>query len=217
MKSSLKFGAMIVACAACAAPAVAGTYKAITVDGDFTDWAGVPIVITDDAADASPIDVATVQIANDASNLYVRINYATPVNPNAGPSIFLAFDTDSNPATGYDIRGAGILGSEAGFQNDFPFDQRAGFNSGTVSAGAGISPYNTLTSSQEYSIARNITYGADGTSVFGNSFRVLVYSDGSASNEITPVGSYTFALVPEPVSLGAALAAGAVFIRRRRV
>lgn len=217
MKSSLKFGTMVLACIACATPALAGTYKSIAVDGDFSDWTGVPIVITDDAFDASPIDVATVQIANDASNLYVRINYATPVNPNAGPSIFLAFDTDSNAATGYDIRGAGILGSEAGFQNDFPFDQRAGFNSGTVSAGAGISPYNAVTSSQEYSIARNITYGADSASVFGNSFRLLVYSDGSASNEITPVGAYTFAVAPEPASLGAAVAAGAVLVRRRRI
>jgi hypothetical protein len=216
MKSSSKFGAALLACSVFGSSAFAGTFKTINIDGDFTDWTGVPVVVTDDAFDASPIDVATIQVANDANNLYLRINYATAVNPNAGPSIFLAFDTDSNPSTGFDIRGAGILGSEIGFQNDFPFDQRNGFNSGSVSAGASINPYNTVTSSQEYSVPRNITYGADGAAVFGNSFRLLSYSDGASSNDITPVGAYSFAVAPEPVSLSAVVGAGIVTMRRRR-
>ena len=108
------------------ASARAGTFKTIAIDGDFTDWAGVPVLASDPTGDGAPIDYGDVQIANDANNLYLRVTYRTAVNPNVSPSSFLSFDTDNNVATGFNIYGDNIVGAEASFQNDFGFEQRTG-------------------------------------------------------------------------------------------
>ena len=197
----------------------AGTLADITIDGSFADWAGVP-VLTTDAADSTAIDIADVQIANDASNLYLRVTYHTAVNPNAAGngSIYLAFDTDNNLATGFNVYGMNVVGSEAGFSNDFPFDQRTGFNVGGLSAGASIAPFSfgvaaNTTTSQEYSIPRNLAFSTDNQPVFGNSFTLMLWTDSSTSIDVTGGIGYTFA-VPEPASL-AVLGLMALAMRRR--
>ena len=81
-----------------AARSDAGTFANIAIDGTFTDWSGVPVLLSD-PSDSTKIDIANVQIANDAANLYLRVTYHTAVNPNTGPSLFLAFDADNNTAT----------------------------------------------------------------------------------------------------------------------
>jgi hypothetical protein len=175
-----------------------GTFTTITVDGSFTDWAGVPVLTSDAAGDGNPIDIADVQIANDADNLYLRVNYHTPVNPNVGPSIYLAFDTDRNVATGFNVYGLSVVGSEAAFQNDFPFEQRTGFNSGSLTAAATISPVDfgdpgNVFSSQEYSIPRNVAYSSDSVPVFGTGFNLMLWTDSGIAADTTIGISYDFA------------------------
>ncbi|MFT3784865.1 MAG: hypothetical protein QM770_01700 [Tepidisphaeraceae bacterium] len=188
---------------ATASPVMAGTFATITPDGDFSDWAGVPVLTADPSGDGDPIDFANIQIANDTANLYLRISYHTPVNPQNNASFanpFLAFDTDNNTATGFNVYGLGAVGSELGYQNDFPFDQRGGFNSGAVNGGAAaISPVDfgnpaSVVTSQEYAIPRTGTYAADGTSIFPNSsFTLLIYGVGGASADVTATIPYSFA------------------------
>ena len=206
-----------------AGAAHAGTAATITIDGDFADWAGIPVLANDPMGDATPIDVATVQLADDADNLYLRVTYHTPVNPNRGPSLFLAFDTDNNVATGFNIYGLNRVGSEAAFQNDFPFEQRTGFNSGPLNKPAIIAPVDfadasSLFTAQEYSIPRDVGYTrAPFGPVFSQSFTLLVWSD-EPSAEATDGIPYTFATaVPEPMSLAALAAASLMAGRRRRM
>jgi len=178
----------------------AGTYANITIDGDFTDWTNVPVRYIDAGGDGSPIDLAGIQLANDTSNLYIHLTYCTAVNPQSGSGVFLAFDTDNNPATGFDIFGLGLVGAEAGWQNDFPFAQSNGvFNSGVIdNGGALISPYFSTTTDQEYAIPRSATYDSNGQLVFaGSSFTLLVYTVDGTADVAGPV-PYTFALPPGP-------------------
>lgn len=183
--------------------ASAGTYANITIDGSFSDWTGVPVLFTDATGDGSPIDLGTIQLANDENNLYIRLTYPTAVNPQGGSGVFLALDNDNNPATGFDVYGLGLVGAEAGWQNDFPFAQSNGvFNTGGLTGGAAsISPYFTTTTEQEYAISRSATFTADGQPVFPNtSFTLLVYTVDGTADVAGPV-AYEFAAVPEPASL----------------
>ena len=99
---------------------------------EFEDWEGIPVALTDPEDNPSAfniIDIKDVQIANDNNLLYIRVSY---YNANSAGA-FLAFDTDQDTATGFDIFGLGLVGSELGYVNDFVFDQRdpAVFNQNT--------------------------------------------------------------------------------------
>jgi hypothetical protein len=174
-----------------------GTYAHIAIDGDFSDWTNVPTVYTGAVGDGAPVGVRTIQMANDESNLYIRLTYYTTVNPNSGSGVYLAFDTDNNLATGFDIYGLGLVGSEAGWQNDTPFAQ----SNGVFSAGVGsitngtalIAPYNVTTSAQEYALPRAATYTAGGGLVFpGSSLSLLVYTTSGSINDVSGPIHYTF-------------------------
>lgn len=178
-------------------------YKNIVVDGSFADWADVPVAMTDPSGDGgSGPDLATLKIANDETNIYLYISYHTAINPNAGPSVLLAFDTDMDVGTGFDVFGLGAVGSEAGWQNDFPFAQESFvFNSGVINGGAAqISPFNNVTTEQEYAIPLSAVYDSSGDPVFtGDEFRLLVYTDPtSVSEHMDPVEYKLAKLVEEP-------------------
>jgi hypothetical protein len=90
----------------------------------FDDWARVPRALTDPADNPSVlnlIDIKDVKIANDNELLYI---YASGHRMRTN-GLYLAFDTDQNVSTGFDIYGLGLVGSELGYVNDFVFDQRA--------------------------------------------------------------------------------------------
>lgn len=193
MKQWLVMGAVW----AFAVSASQAVYKNIVSDGDFSDWADVPVAAVDDSGDndTGP-DLAMLKIANDETNVYLYVAYHAEVNPNAGPSVHLAFDTDQNAGTGFDIFGLGIIGSEAGWANDFPFAQDTGiFNSGGISGGAAqIAPFYALTFEQEYAIPLSAVYVSGGAQVFpGTSFDLMVYTDPTGTNEHISVVSYTLA------------------------
>lgn len=206
------------------APAMAGTYRTITIDGDFSDWDGVPILTTDTIGGSSPFGFTALYAANDDDYLYIRVvfNASYDVNTlNGGPSIYVSLDNDNNASTGWDIFGYGVLGSEAGWQNDFPFAQsNASFNSGSLTDGAiGIAPYFSNTTEQEMRISRSAVFNSDSMTIFPNdTFALGVYADASNS-PLVGKGVYTFASVPEPASgafvLGA-LCLTWIAIRRRR-
>jgi hypothetical protein len=207
----------------CASSAVtsahAGTFMPIVVDGAFGDWAGIPVLAAD-VSEGTPIDIADVQLANDATNLYLRVMFHTAVNPNTGPSLFLAFDTDNNVATGFNVYGLNVVGSEAAFQNDFPFEQRTGFNSGGLTAAATISPIDfgnptATVTSQEYSIPRSIAYSSDNVAVFGSSFTLMLWTDGASADTSSGI-PYVFAAVPEPASFVVTVGGAVGLFRRRR-
>lgn len=195
-----------------------GTFANITIDGDFSDWATIPVSYTD-PNEGFAYDINTIQIANNDTNLFIRITFNQAVNPNSGNGLFLAFDNDSNPTTGYDTYGMGLIGAEAAYQNDFPFQQTSGiFNTGsTTNASIAISPYSVDTLSQEFSISRSAVINtATNDLVFPNSsFNFAAYFNDSDSDFAGPV-SYTFAI---PETSTAVLFGGFVLfsiMRRRR-
>ena len=202
---------------ALARTATAGTFSTITIDGDFSDWATVP-VLTTDPNDGFAKDLNQVQLANDSTNFYIRITYYLAANPNTGSGFFLAFDNDNTVSTGFNIYSLGVVGSEVAYQNDFPFQQSAGtFNTNaTTAAPITISPYNSTTLSQEFSIPRNAVINTtSGALIFPNeSFTFGAYFDTLGEEDFTGAVPYTFA-VPE-ASTAALLTLGLLSTTRRR-
>ena len=98
------------------------TYMTITIDGDFSDWATVPVLDSDPADNPGFVDIADTQIANDDDFLYIRNTFHGALSLGAS----IALDVDENTATGFDIFSLGLIGSEAGWINDFPFTQASG-------------------------------------------------------------------------------------------
>lgn len=93
----------------------AGTFKRINIDGDFADWAGVPVAATDDEGDliagtAGGFDVRDVYVANDENYLYVRVviypSSATPDYSQFHHHFFV--DGDNDTGTGRASYGLGI-------------------------------------------------------------------------------------------------------------
>lgn len=198
--------------------ALAGTFKTITIDDDYSDWADVPVLDSDPADNPGGVDIADIQIANDSDYLYIRYTHHTT----AALSTFLALDVDSDPLTGYDIFGLGLAGSEVGWQNDFPFTQDSvNFNNGQGMSGeyfgsgaALIAPYGDFMN-HELAISLDITFNEDGSPVFADdTFTILLWTDSFAGDVSAPV-TYTLA-VPEPSTMVLGMAGlGALVLRRR--
>jgi hypothetical protein len=106
---------------------------------EFADWAAIPIVDMDPADNFGDLDIANVQVANDSDFIYIHATLHN-TTPTSMQNLFLGFDTDQNSATGFDVLQIGEIGSEVGYQNDFPFAQYAGiFNLGVSLTGG---PFN---------------------------------------------------------------------------
>jgi len=123
-------------------------------------------------------------------------------------STFIALDTDDNVSTGYDIFGLGLIGSEAAWQNDFPFTQSTGiFNNGFgmsgdfFGSGAGlIAPFGDFMQ-HELAISLDITFNQSGNPVFDDdSFTILLWTDQGDNGDVSAAIPYVLA-VPEPSSL----------------
>jgi len=210
----------IVAAALCCSALDAGTFKTITIDNDYSDWAGVPVLDSDGGDNAGGPDIGDTQIANDNDYLYIRNSFPN----NDSMQTYIALDIDSNTATGYDIFAAGLIGSEAAWQNDFAFAQATGvFNSGSLSGqffGGGhalLSPFADATANRELAISLDALFASDNSPVFPNdTFRLLIWTDNGF--DVSAPIDYTLAVaVPECSSLVLApLAAIGLFWKRRR-
>jgi hypothetical protein len=196
------------------APSVYTT--AIQVQGEaagteFDDWAASGITIADmdpvDNPGGSPpfIDIGNIQIANDDNFIYIHAT--THGGHTSFANLFLAFDTDQNVATGFDVFGIGVIGSEFGYQTDFPFGQAAGvYNTGATitggslgNGGALIFPFWTEAGApqgtqMEWAVPRSAMI--NGSPAFPNvSFDLAIWAD-SGLFDISQRISYTIAEAP---------------------
>jgi len=113
--------------------ASAGTFKRITIDGSFADWAGVPVAATDDEGDAlAGFDLREIYVANDDQYLYFMVKiYPSSTNANYDLVHHQFFiDSDNDPITGRADLG---LGAEMVVEDGNGFSQRYnGWNDGEV-------------------------------------------------------------------------------------
>ena len=210
----------ILAAALCGPALYAGTYRTITINNDYSDWVGVPVLDSDGGDNTGGPDIGDTQIANDDTNLYIRNTFPN----NDSMQTYIALDIDSNTSTGYDIFGAGLIGSEAGWQNDFAFAQSNGvFNSGSLSGdyfGGGhalLSPFADATTNRELAISLDALFAADNSPVFPDgTFTLLLWTDNGF--DVSAPIQYTLAVaVPECSTLAlSALVTVAAFTRCRR-
>jgi len=103
---------------------VDSVYATITIDGDMSDWADIPVIYEDTIGDGGEhFDFAAAYIANDANNLYIRVTFAEPEPYGEYPWFLnIGFDTDLNPNTGFGW--APGFGAEWVVQGASVFDQR---------------------------------------------------------------------------------------------
>jgi hypothetical protein len=184
---------------------------------EFADWAasGITVVDADPADNGGFLDIADIQVANDSDFIYIHASLHN-TEPTSLLNIFLGFDTDQNPATGFDVLQVGEIGSEVGYQNDFPFAQFTGifnlnlsFTGGPIgNGGALIYPFWTEAGApsgigMEWAVPLDaiIQYpsGLGGPApAFPNpSFDFVVYTDQGLA-DMTQVISYTLATDPNP-------------------
>ena len=204
------------------ATASAGTYLTATIDGNFAEWASVPVTYSDPVDNPGSADFTDIKIANDDDFLYLTVSYPGSLS---APT-FISIDFDSNSATGYDVFGLGLAGVEASWQNDFPFTSSTGvFNNGSGMSGdffgsgaALMSPGAGVNSAQhEWKISLANTFNAGGGPVFDDdTFRVLIWTD-SGAGDVSAAIDYTLATIPEPTGTSLLLlTAGMMMVRRRR-
>jgi hypothetical protein len=179
-----------------AVPAADSEYRPIVVDGSFTDWAGAIVNLTD-SSEGTPVDYASVSVANDATRLFIRFSLHAAAQPFSTFNTHLFIDADNNPATGFQVGGASF-GSELMVEGSNGYDQRAGgFNAGIVSGlGWVLQP---LASGTEFELQLNrAAVYANGAPVFpGNTFRLLLQDNRGDTTGLEGL-QYSFAPAPPP-------------------
>lgn len=82
-----------------------GTYLgAFTLDGSFSDWAGVDAFYTDaEIADGAPLSstFSAIYVANGVNDLYIGLQYKAPSSILSNWVVDIYLDSDLNPATGF--------------------------------------------------------------------------------------------------------------------
>jgi hypothetical protein len=154
--------------AALATGAAEGTFKRITIDGSFADWAGVPIAWADPSETTAGADFRDVYVANDEQYLYIRFTLYTNDSPfTARNNIFI--DADNNPGSGFHPLGL-AFGSEMLIQSGTGYQEKSGgFNEGAINGlGWAASPTANATDF-ELRISRAATYASDSLLVFTES------------------------------------------------
>ncbi len=174
-----------------------GTYRTIAIDGDFSDWAGVPWAYHG-VADTNPVNFADVQFANDANYLYGHFTLYSAAAAFADFNMHLFVDRDNNVLTGYHPTGASF-GSEMMIEGATGYDQRnGGFNEGTVSGANWLLSPSGMGTEFEFRLSLAAAY-AGGAPVFnGNTFRLLLQDN--QGNEVSGATGipYALAAVPPP-------------------
>lgn len=196
-------------------------YKTLTIDGDFSDWADVPVTDADPQDNPGFVDIGDIKVANDDNYLYIYYRSFESL----ALSTFVTIDYDSNPATGFDVSALGLVGVEAGWQDDFPFQLQTGvFNNGLGLTGeffgsgaANLIPYGNFPE-HELAISLDVRFGLINTPVFDDAnFDLLLWTSGDAAvRDHSSKISYTLSVVPEPASAALALLGAAIVAVRRR-
>ncbi|MDB6019075.1 MAG: hypothetical protein JWR19_3564 [Pedosphaera sp.] len=189
---------------------VTSTFKHITIDSSFGDWAGVPLAYTAPVGPTNAIQYENVYIANDQTNLYIRYTLYSPranAMANSFDNIFI--DTDTNASTGFSSDGGIVgIGSEMLIQWGSGYQEKnGGFNEGTINnLGWNIagSPDST---DFELVISLGATYASDSTPVFArNTIAVLLEGDDTSYTSVEfapPFGGLVYTLATQPAVLSA--------------
>src|SRR6266478_3790288 len=150
----------------------AGTYKHITVDGNLSDWAGVPVAYTQAPDTTQSVAYTNIYVANDENYLYIRFAISTSDDPFTSlQNIFV--DVDNNTLTGYSERG--YVGSEMLVQGGAGYQEKSGnFNAGGINGLDWLAAPAGPATEFELRIARNATYASDSTPVFAGDTIALV-------------------------------------------
>lgn len=164
--------------------AFAGTFKHITIDGEFSDWAGVPIAYSDPSEEAASAgtDFQDVWIAHDDDYVYVRFSLYNNGDPlRAANNIFVNADGDAS--TGYSGHSVGsemVVQGGTGYQ-----EKNGGFNDGSTIQDLGwASAPAGATNQFEFRLSRKAKF-EDGSSVFsGNSIGILLETESSSFAEV---------------------------------
>lgn len=218
------FFVVLAACSASTSSAqvVAPSFYATTIQvqgeapgTEFDDWtnSGVTVIDMDPLDNPGDVDFANVQVANDDEFLYIRVatHNAEPISL---ANVYLGFDTDQDKATGFDVLQIGEIGSELGYQTDYPFAQYAGtFNLGLSLTGGPIGNGGALIFPSwteagppvgvgyEWAIPLEVTIqfppalGGPKLAFQQPSFDFVIYTDQGLA-DVTQVISYTLATPP---------------------
>jgi hypothetical protein len=172
----------------------------ILIDGNFEDWSGVPVALTQDQLNPGSVEYKDLSITNDTDYVYVRFTYYGPVGP-LGPNSYgqnhqVVFNTDSDPGTG------GWNGGEVMVENLGVLRLGGNWTVGEyVGGNVAIAPGDAQSTQFELRVSRHATYEADGSPAFPNpSFEVFCCTrtgtDWSEMDLTAPPVSYTFGTLP---------------------
>lgn len=204
------------------ATAQAGLYQTMTIDGDTSDWAGVPVAFSDANDNATGVDWKDVYFANDDDYLYVRFTLWSAADATTFASNYYV-DGDDNDATGFNVFGITDFGSSVLIQSGVAYQQAGGgFNEGSLSPSAVDFSAGPGTD-YEFRVARNTVGVAgpfNGNALFlGDSIQLQLQTDVGTGDLATDGISgieYAFATVPEPSSLVFGLIASSLMFARRK-
>jgi hypothetical protein len=172
-----------------------GFYKNITIDGSFSDWAGVAWAYQGNM-DNNPVNFAGVQFANDTNYLYGHIKLFSPYALFSDYYTHLFIDADDNSRTGYHVTGV-LFGSEMMIESGAGYDQRNGsFNAWNVSGlGWAIAPGGSGTEF-EFQVSLASLY-PNGTKVFGTNALRLLMQDNRGPESAVETGIAYILAVPQ--------------------
>ncbi|MFN0130015.1 MAG: hypothetical protein ACKV19_25400 [Verrucomicrobiales bacterium] len=189
------------------APALAGTYRTIAIDGGFVDWAGIDPSYEDGEDEGDWTDLKSVHLANDENFLYVRLGLHTAGDPFTARNNYY-FNTDNDAGTGF----AAGVGSEMLVQGGAGYQERGGgFNEGGISGLGWLAAPTGSGTSFEFRVSRTSAFAADGTEVFaGDTIGVMVEAQNAAfarKDTAPDFGGleYIFADKPPPLAINTTL------------
>ncbi len=183
---------------------IIGNYATITIDGNFSDWEGVPWSYQG-AMDTNAVNFAQIQFANDSNYLYGHFKLFSSCRPFSDYYTHLFIDADDNSQTGYEVSGA-LFGAEFMIESGFGYDERNGsFNDGSASnLGWAIAPAAT-TNEFEFRVSLSAQYPGGAPVFRTNSFRILLQDDRGPEIAIATGLPYTLApAVLGPLSISRA-------------
>ncbi|HEX3801191.1 MAG TPA: spherulation-specific family 4 protein [Verrucomicrobiae bacterium] len=180
------------------------SYRKIILDGSFNDWTGLAPVYTAAIGPATTIQYENIYLANDESNLYIRVTLYSPRTnafANSYDNIFI--DADDDASTGYQVEGIGsslLIQSGNGYQ-----EKNGGFNEGTVNNLGWTIARSADETDCELAVSRNAAYAADGSSIFsGNKIALLFQGDDASHDNVEdapPSGGIAYSFATSPTVL----------------
>jgi hypothetical protein len=174
-----------------------GTYRSITIDGDFSDWVSIPWLYHG-SADGNPVNYADVQFANDANYLYGHFTLHAAATPFSDYNTHFFVDADNDMLTGFHPTGASF-GSEMMIEGATGYDQRnGGWNEGTASGTSWLLAPAGNGTEFEFRLSRASVYAGNVPVFVTNAMRLLLQDNrGSEVSGSAGIG-YTLAGPPPP-------------------